>query len=47
MLEAVEDYGPIKKGRDYVILDCKHDWYKVLIHGRAIYAPNWVFNQEI
>ena len=43
MMTALTSYGPLKKGRDYRVLDEGLDWVLVATHGKAIYVFKWVF----
>lgn len=43
-LFAKVDYGPIKCGKEYRILESGRDWYKVQTNGRRFYCPQWVFD---
>jgi hypothetical protein len=43
MLEAVVNYGPIKRRQDYRVLNEGKDWYLVAVRGKSVYVPKWVF----
>ena len=46
MLEALVNYGPLKKGKDYRVLSEGSDWYKIVTRGKAIYVFKWVFDNK-
>jgi len=46
MLEAVCNYGPIKKRQDYRVLNEGMDWYLMAVKGKPVYVPKWVFEDK-
>jgi len=43
MMTALTNYGPLKKGRDYRVINEGSDWVLVATQGKAIYVFKWVF----
>ena len=39
---AGRNYGPIRKGQPYTILEEKNDWILLSVNGRAVFAPNTI-----
>jgi len=46
LLEATSNYGPLKKGVDYFILDEGRDWYLASCNGKGVYVFKWVFERD-
>ena len=46
MLEAIGNYGPIKRKQDYRIIREGYDWYLVSVKGKAIYIFKWAFEND-
>lgn len=47
MIEARCNYGPLRKGRDYEVLETGRDWYLIKVRGKAIYVFKWVFEDGV
>lgn len=45
-LKAVRPYANVKQGFLYTIMGEGYDWYQVLVNGRPMYTPKWVFGDE-
>lgn len=39
---AGRNYGPVRKGQPYTVLDNGIDWIKISVNGRAVYVPNTI-----
>ncbi len=42
-LMASLNYGEVKEGFEYRILETGYDYYLMSVRGRALYVPKWVF----
>ena len=43
MVEALCNYGPLQRGKDYHVISEGVDYYLVRVQGKALYAFKWVF----
>jgi len=46
MKEACMNYGPVKKERQYQVVDTGRDWHLIRVHGKSMYCPKWVFEKR-
>jgi len=45
-LTVTEQYGPLKPGKTYEVLEEGYDCVKVSVKGKPFWAFNWVFEGE-
>ena len=45
-MEATINYGDLKDGQDYEIIDEGRDYYAVRCQGKVLNAPMWVFEKR-
>ena len=41
MIEIAANYGPLKSGQTYRVLDTGIDWVAISLKGRMFYVPTW------
>ena len=46
MFEAQLNYGILKRGQDYRVIEEGYDWSLVAVKGKTIYVPKWVFEAD-
>jgi hypothetical protein len=44
-MEARNNYGPIRSGNRYKVIETGLDWVLISLNGKAVYIPDWVFEQ--
>ena len=43
---VLQQYGPLRRGRHYKVLESGYDWHKIKYRGNVLYVPFWVFTEE-
>ncbi len=46
MIEIGANYGPLKVGQTYRVLDTGIDWVAISLKGRMFYVPDWAVVRE-
>ena len=42
-MQAIINYGPIKQGQRYRVLDESSDWLLIVVRGKPVHVFKWVF----